>query len=92
MKIAIIIDDGTNESLLRFTETKLFFDAKNQSRNLIDDCIVVSTIEQAQLIIDANLQHTYFVIQTGSFLTSSFYARYRNFNGVFRDDSLAQIL
>jgi hypothetical protein len=83
MKIVIIVDDGTNESLLRFTETKIFFDAKNQSRNLIDDCVVVSTGKQAQSIIDANLQHTYFVIQTGSFLTSSFYARYRNFNGVF---------
>jgi len=83
MKIVIIVDAGTNESLLRFTETKLFFDAKNQSRDLIDDCIVVSTNKQAQSIIDANSQHTYFVIQPGSFLTSSFYARYKDFSGVF---------
>lgn len=83
MKIAIIVDDGTNESLLRFTETKLFFDANNQSRDLIDDCIVVSTHEQAQSTIATTSQHTYFVIQTGSFLTSGFYATYKNFNGVF---------
>ena len=83
MKIVIIVDDGTNDLLLRFTETKLFFDAKNQSRNFVDDCIVVSTNNQAELIINANSQHTYFVIQTGTFLTSSFYTRYKNFNGVF---------
>lgn len=82
MKIAIIIDDGCNESLLRFTETKLFFDAKNVSRNLINDCMVVSTLEQANKIVNNAPEHTYFIIKTGSFLTSSFQNKYKNFTGV----------
>jgi len=81
MKIAIIVDDGTNESLLRFTETKLFFDAKNQSRTLVDDSMIVSTREQAQSIIDQNPQHTYYVISTGTFLTSSFASSYADATG-----------
>lgn len=81
MKIAIIIDNGTNESLLRFTETKLFFDAKNVSRNFVNDCVVVSSTDQAQSIIDTDPQHTYFVIPTGAFLTTGFCRKHKDATG-----------
>lgn len=82
MKIAIIIDNGSNESLLRFTETKLFFDAKNISRNFFNDCIVVASADDAQAIVDADPQHTYFVLPTGAFLTSGFCYKHKNSTGV----------
>jgi hypothetical protein len=88
MKIVIIIDDGSNESLLRFTETKLFFDSTNMSRDFVNDCLVASNATEAQAIIDAQPNHTYFVIQTGSFLTSSFYHKYKSFEGTIWVDPL----
>jgi len=82
MKIAIIIDDGSNESLLRFTETKLFFDAKNVSREFVNDCVTVSSAKEAKAIIDSASEHCYFVIPTGAFLTSGFCNKHKEFSGV----------
>lgn len=78
MRTAIIVDSNTNESLLRFTEAKLFFDSKNVSRDLVDDCIVVQSNEEAQSIIDQSPQNTYFIIPVGAFLTSSFERKYKS--------------
>lgn len=82
MRTAIIIDQGNNESLLRFTETKLFFDAKNQIRNLVDDCVVVKDHFQAQQVIGTDPKQTYFVIPTGAFLTTKFAEKFKHTTGV----------
>lgn len=42
MRTAFIIDIHKNPGLLRFTETKLWFDAKNQTTDWISDCCVVN--------------------------------------------------
>jgi hypothetical protein len=70
MRIAIIIDDRKNESLLRFTETKLFFDAKNQSIDFFDDCVVVDTMDEAMGLV--NDVDTFVILNTGTFLTTTF--------------------
>jgi hypothetical protein len=73
MRAVIIVDAGTNPSLLKFTETKLFFDSNNQYRELVDDCFVAPTtnaaVELANTLVDFS---TIFIIQSGYFLTSYF--------------------
>jgi hypothetical protein len=73
MRAAIIVDNGANTTLLRFTETKLFFDSKNQSRDLVDDCFVTTSTEAAVNLAETLTNfETIFIIQTGYFLTSYF--------------------
>lgn len=82
MQNVIIIDDGKNNSLLRFTETKLFFDAKNKSRSFIDDCYVVESREDALTLASSLSAKTIFIIRSGYFLTSSFVLNYADAEGV----------
>jgi hypothetical protein len=73
MRAAIIVDNGSNPALLRFTETKLFFDSKNQSRDLVDDCFITASTEAAVNLAETLTNfETIFIIQTGYFLTSYF--------------------
>lgn len=83
MRAAIIIDTGMNESLLRFTETKLFFDAKNQGRELVDDCFVAAS-ESDALIFANTLTNfeTIFIIKSGYFLTTAFDRMHRTTKGI----------
>lgn len=80
MATAIIIDNESNESLLRFTETKLFFDAKNQGTDFVQDALIVDSKELAdeKLTIDS----TVIVISTGDYLTTNFRNTYRNKIGI----------
>lgn len=70
MPRAIIVNDCNNESLLRFTQTKLFFDAKNQGRPYFTDCVVVKDYKQADDMIQS---HADVVLETGDFLTTNFF-------------------
>lgn len=80
MRLAIIIHDIDNDSLLRFTETKLFFDAKNKGISFIDDCLVVTSEEQA--LRHADQADSVIIIKTGYFLTTTFRNRYQDHQGV----------
>lgn len=83
MRAAIIVDQGTNPSLLKFTETKLFFDSKNECRDLVDDCFVASTVDQAiELANSLEEFDNIFIIQTGYFLTSYFLNTSTNWNKI----------
>jgi hypothetical protein len=70
MRTAIIVNDIDNVSLLRFTETKLFFDAKNNSIDYVSDCVVVSSLEEAETL--ANKLESSVILYTGDFLTTTF--------------------
>jgi hypothetical protein len=91
MRLAIIIDNTNNDALLRFTQTKLFFDAKNQFiTNFVEDCVVVDSLDQA-LAIAKDIE-TSFIIKTGYFLTTTFRIRHKDFVGTMivedNDDSV----
>jgi hypothetical protein len=80
MRTAFIIDNGTNESLLRFTETKLFFDAKNRAINFVNDVEIVPTLDLAvQLASDINNS---VILYTGDFLTTNFRNKHANTKGI----------
>ena len=69
MRTAIIVNDTPkNISLLRFTQTKLFFDAYNVGYNYFQDCKTVSTYEEAEKIAKGNDV----ILETGDYLTTSF--------------------
>lgn len=70
MPRAIIVNDCDNESLLRFTQTKLFFDATNRGRTYFQDCVVVKDYKQADdmLVSDSDV-----ILETGDFLTTTFF-------------------
>lgn len=70
MRLAIIIHDIDNEPLLRFTESKLFFDAKNQRSYFIDDCIIVASMSEVEDHVAT--AHSIIVIKTGYYLTTDF--------------------
>ena len=78
MRKAVIVNDVDNESLLRFTQTKCFWDAKNQGLNFFQDCVVVETYEQANTIAENNDV----VLEVGDFLTTSFRTEHKNANSV----------
>lgn len=80
MATAIIIDQKQNESLLRFTETKLFFDANNQGTGFVDDCVVVDSYEAAMQL--AEYDNKVIIINTGDFLTTNFRNKYKDATGV----------
>ena len=67
---AIIVHDCDNESLLRFTQTKLFFDAKNNGLEFFDECITVGSLEEAYSIATTNES----ILHTGQFLTTTYRA------------------
>lgn len=80
MRTAIIINNIDNLPLLRFTETKLFFDAKNQSTNFVDDCIVVSSSEEANKL--AKTLDSAVILNTGDFLTTNFRKHHQHTPGI----------
>jgi hypothetical protein len=80
MRTAFIIDTGANESLLRFTETKLFFDAKNQGINFVTSVEIVTTIEQATQL--AGTVDNSVILYTGDFLTTTFRNKHKNTQGI----------
>ena len=71
---AIIVHDCDNESLLRFTQTKLFFDAKNNGLEFFDECITVGSLEEAQTIATQNET----ILHTGQFLTTTYRASHKD--------------
>ena len=69
--------------MLRFTETKLFFDANNQFRKLVDDCFISSTeLDAVSLAKTLPNFKTIFIIKSGYFLTSTFEKKYETASGV----------
>lgn len=80
MRTAIIINNTDNESLLRFTETKLFFDAKNQSISFVNDCIIVDSIESA--FNTANSCEAAVILNVGEFLTTNYRDKNKNATGI----------
>jgi hypothetical protein len=64
MRTAFIIDTHKNSGLLRFTETKLWFDAKNQTTDWIQDITVVDNEDDIQ-------SDNCVIIESGDFCTTS---------------------
>ena len=79
MRLGIIINNTENMSLLRFTETKLFFDANNKSTNFVQDCTIVKTLEEA-LAVSANTTNSV-ILNVGNFLTTTFRNKHKNITG-----------
>ena len=75
MRTAIIVDDNPkNSSLLRFTQTKLFYDAYNVGHDYFQDCRTVSNYEEAEKIAKGNDV----ILETGDYLTTSFRNAHRD--------------
>jgi len=72
MRTAFIVHDCDNESLLRFTQTKLLFDANNQGIDLFDNIVTVSDYEAAESLYNVGDV----ILETGDFLTTSFRKNY----------------
>ena len=68
MRTAIIIHNCDNDSLLNFTQTKLFFGPKSEGRELIGDCIIVNSWAEAYKIAKGND----IVLETGDYLTATY--------------------
>lgn len=84
MRTAIIVNTVDNLGLLRFTETKLFFDANNQHTNFVNDCVVVSSLEKANIVAESCKDSV--ILQTGDFLTTTFRQKYRDSTGTIVAD------
>lgn len=84
MRTAIIVNTIDNLPLLRFTETKLFFDAKNQGISFVDDCAVVSSFEEASEL--AKTLDSAVILKTGDFLTTDFRKHHQSTPGVIIAD------
>jgi hypothetical protein len=80
MRTAFIIDQGLSESLLRFTETKLFFDAKNQAIHFVNDIKVVPSLQEAMQL--AHSTNNAVILHTGDFLTTTFRNKHADTAGV----------
>ena len=78
MRKAIIVNDSDNESLLRFTQTKCFWNAKNQGLDFFQDCVVVDNYDQAKSVATNNDV----ILETGDFLTTTFRTKLRNSSDV----------
>ena len=77
MRTAIIVNDvPKNVSLLRFTQTKLFFDAYNVGVNYFQDCKTVASYEQAEKIAKGNDV----ILETGDYLTTHFWKEHQDSN------------
>ncbi len=75
MRTAIIVDDAPNNiSLLKFTQTKLFFDAYNVGHDYFQDCKTVSSYEEAEKIAKGNDV----ILETGDYLTTTFRNKHKN--------------
>lgn len=90
MRTAIIIDEIGNESLLRFTETKLFFDAKNQGIDFVHDCEIVNNLDEA--IALAETLDSAVILYTGDFLTTTFRKKHSNTGGIIQATDDADII
>jgi hypothetical protein len=89
MRAAIIVDTGINESLLRFTETKLFFDAKNKNRNLVDDCFIAASESDALILANTLIKfETIFIIKSGYYLTTTFDHKHKTSKGIILVDEV----
>jgi len=68
MRTAFIVHNCNNESLLRFTQTKLLFDAKNKGIKFVSNIVTVPDYKTAE--------HSYkqgdVILETGDFLTTTF--------------------
>jgi len=80
MRTAIIINNINNLPLLRFTEAKLFFDAKNQAIDFVDDCVIVDSMDQANSLADQ--LGSVVILHTGDFLTTNFRNCYNTTTGI----------
>jgi hypothetical protein len=80
MRTAIIINDIDNESLLRFTETKLFFDASNQAISFVDDCLITTSLESAKEL--ATQFTSAVILRIGEFLTTNYRQKHNSSTGV----------
>ena len=80
MRTAIIVNHVYNESLLRFTETKLFFDAENQGIHFVDDCLIVKSIDEANTL--AETLDNVVILQIGDFLTTKFREKHKDSVGI----------
>jgi hypothetical protein len=80
MRTAFIIDQGLNESLLRFTETKLFFDAKNKAIHFVDQIEIVFSLQEAMQL--AHQTNNAVILHTGDFLTTTFRNKHAHTTGV----------
>lgn len=82
MRTAIIINTIDNKSLLRFTETKLFFDAKNQGIGFVDDCEIVNSLDEAMAL--AETLGNAVILKTGDFLTTTFRQKHKDTSGIIQ--------
>lgn len=78
MRTAIIVHNCDNDSLLRFTQTKLFFGPKSDGRDFVGDCIVVDNWAEAYKIAKGND----IVLETGDYLTTTYLGYHSNDTGV----------
>ena len=79
MRTAIIVNDAPkNISLLKFTQTKLFFDAYNVGHDYFQDCKTVSSYEEEIKIAKGNDV----ILETGDYLTTSFRKKHQDSNKV----------
>jgi hypothetical protein len=86
MRTAFIINDAEHESLLRFTETKLFFDAKSQSIDFVDDCVIVE--DESQIPHDSDIV----ILTAGDFLTTNFRKENADVKGVIDSRSSDKVI
>jgi hypothetical protein len=82
MHTVFIVDTHKNPGLLKFTETKVFFDAKNQAVDWADDCIIVDHTDQIQATSGI-------IINSGEFITTNFRRKYNTVDSLIdcRGDS-----
>jgi hypothetical protein len=69
MNKIFIIDIHKNSGLLKFTQTKVFFNAKNQAVNWALDCVVVGSINDIA-------EPAGIIINSGEFITTTFCGKY----------------
>ena len=75
MRTAIIVNDTPkNVSLLRFTQTKLFFDAYNEGMDYFQHCITVDSYEEAEKIAKGND----IILEIGDYITTSFRNKHKD--------------
>jgi len=73
MHTVFIIDLHKNPGLLKFTETKIFFDAKNQVIEWAHDCVVVD--DRSQITDTVGV-----IINSGEFITTKFRSQHQQVN------------
>lgn len=81
MNKVFIVDPYKNPALLRFTQTKIFFDAKNKSTDWAIDCETVESVDQIN-------ENSGIIINSNQFVTTNFRRKYRSVNTLIdaRDD------